>query len=548
MPTPNKGEKRKDYISRCMGDGEMGRKYPDEKQRYAVCQSYWNKRGAQAMHENALIWYGSQSSAIEYLETVERGHVMSATDPTIMQAYAGHDEEPRRFGDYGDFIQAIGNVAIVPIQGSLVAKENWLTRMFGMMAYDTLGNIMAEIAADGGIDTVIMDIDSPGGEAKGLDAAVEGIRGAEAAGIKTVAHTSGQMASAAYWIGSTAQEVAASTTAEVGSVGVIAVHGEESERNRKEGLTFTVLRKGEEKALASPFEKLSDKARDQILESMDRKYQQFVGTVSENRGLPKDFVLDKIASGRVFGSDEALDLGMIDEIVTYNDLVSRHLKSDSAEGSGAGATNWSEAAMHRKPVIKAGSMTPEEAAIAVAAGADPDSVLPRVSDEPEGDDPEAEVEVVEGEESGAEDQGAEGAKAEPESSEEANAGSPTPAAGRSELADLVASLNRELVESRVENARLHEQVASLEAGNAGLREIAIEQTQRLRVSLGMPDDVSDLSRMSDTSLVAAHRENLKTFLERFQIGAKSRVPDEDPTPAANVTRLSSAVQRATRFK
>lgn len=57
MPTPRKGEKRKDWLDRCMGDPEQKRSFPDEQQRYAVCNSKWNRRSkAEAtMVKNALV-------------------------------------------------------------------------------------------------------------------------------------------------------------------------------------------------------------------------------------------------------------------------------------------------------------------------------------------------------------------------------------------------------------------------------------------------------------------------------------------------------------
>lgn len=44
MPKPGKKESKKDYISRCMGDEETNKKYPDQKQRYAVCNSLWDQK------------------------------------------------------------------------------------------------------------------------------------------------------------------------------------------------------------------------------------------------------------------------------------------------------------------------------------------------------------------------------------------------------------------------------------------------------------------------------------------------------------------------
>ena len=44
MPIPSpKGEPKKNLLSKCMGDSVMVKEFPDEKQRYAVCQSKWKK-------------------------------------------------------------------------------------------------------------------------------------------------------------------------------------------------------------------------------------------------------------------------------------------------------------------------------------------------------------------------------------------------------------------------------------------------------------------------------------------------------------------------
>ena len=44
MPYPKKGETRDKYIPRCAGNSEMNSKFPDRKQRLAVCYSYWKNR------------------------------------------------------------------------------------------------------------------------------------------------------------------------------------------------------------------------------------------------------------------------------------------------------------------------------------------------------------------------------------------------------------------------------------------------------------------------------------------------------------------------
>ena len=43
MPKPKSNEEHSDYMKRCMSNDEMNNKFPDNKQRYAVCQSYWSQ-------------------------------------------------------------------------------------------------------------------------------------------------------------------------------------------------------------------------------------------------------------------------------------------------------------------------------------------------------------------------------------------------------------------------------------------------------------------------------------------------------------------------
>lgn len=55
MPTPRKGESRKDYVSRCMGSEEMRAEFPKQDQRAAVCYSKYKKGGKKKSHKSGSI-------------------------------------------------------------------------------------------------------------------------------------------------------------------------------------------------------------------------------------------------------------------------------------------------------------------------------------------------------------------------------------------------------------------------------------------------------------------------------------------------------------
>ena len=44
IPKPNKGEKKDEFISRCMGDSTMNKDFPDNSQRYAICIGQFGKK------------------------------------------------------------------------------------------------------------------------------------------------------------------------------------------------------------------------------------------------------------------------------------------------------------------------------------------------------------------------------------------------------------------------------------------------------------------------------------------------------------------------
>lgn len=54
MPSPRKGETRDEFLSRCMADGEARSDFPDEDQRFAFCNSQWDRRdNAATVHVHA---------------------------------------------------------------------------------------------------------------------------------------------------------------------------------------------------------------------------------------------------------------------------------------------------------------------------------------------------------------------------------------------------------------------------------------------------------------------------------------------------------------
>ena len=55
IPKPKKDESHDDWMDRCMADDVMNREFPDNDQRYAVCQNIWEQEKEDEYFEIELI-------------------------------------------------------------------------------------------------------------------------------------------------------------------------------------------------------------------------------------------------------------------------------------------------------------------------------------------------------------------------------------------------------------------------------------------------------------------------------------------------------------
>ena len=72
MPLPQKDEKQDDYISRCMGDAEMNAKHADEKQRAAVCHSYWRDKTQKSFTAEIVKANADQNLVFGWASVIEK--------------------------------------------------------------------------------------------------------------------------------------------------------------------------------------------------------------------------------------------------------------------------------------------------------------------------------------------------------------------------------------------------------------------------------------------------------------------------------------------
>ena len=213
-----------------------------------------------------------------------------------------------------------GKVAVIPIHGTLVRRTSGLEAESGLASYTGIAAQLDAALTSPEVAAILLDIDSPGGESGGVFDLADRIRAASQ--VKPVWAVANDMAfSAAYALASAATRVFVARTGGVGSIGVIAMHIDQSVKDAKDGVRYTAVFAGERKNDLNPHEPLSDAAHAVLKAEVDRVYELFVETVARHRGLDADAVRATEA-GLFFGPD-AVATGLADAVGSLDDALTQ---------------------------------------------------------------------------------------------------------------------------------------------------------------------------------------------------------------------------------
>ena len=211
----------------------------------------------------------------------------------------------------------VEKIAVVSVIGTLVSRSGYLDAASGLQAYGDIADAIATAMDDASVRGVILDVDSPGGEVGGLFDLVEQIQAIRSASAKPLWAVANESAlSAAYAIASAADRLYVTRTGEVGSIGVVAVHVDESGADAKAGLAWTFVFAGDRKVDGNAHEPLSERARATIQADVDRLYSEFCTLVSVNRGLTSEAARGTNAA--IYRGELAIRAGLADRLGTLD--------------------------------------------------------------------------------------------------------------------------------------------------------------------------------------------------------------------------------------
>ncbi|CDK97892.1 conserved protein of unknown function, containing peptidase S49 [Magnetospirillum gryphiswaldense MSR-1 v2] len=206
-------------------------------------------------------------------------------------------------------------IAIVPVIGTLVARSGYLGAASGLTAYPDIADAIEAAATDPSIRAILLDVDSSGGEVGGLFDLVDHIQAIRSQCGKPIWAVADEAAlSAAYAIACTADRLYVTQTGEVGSIGVVAVHRDESGADAQAGLAWSFVHAGAAKVDGNPHQPLSDGARACLQADVDALYGRFVDLVAICRKKPPEAI--RATEAAVYRGDQAVAAGLADKVGT----------------------------------------------------------------------------------------------------------------------------------------------------------------------------------------------------------------------------------------
>src|SRR5579862_3530719 len=190
----------------------------------------------------------------------------------------------------------------------------------GTIGGDSTARLIRQARMDKNIKAVVLRVDSPGGSVLASEEIYRELRALREAGKPLVVSMSGYAASGGYYISAPADEIWASPATITGSIGIFAIIPTLDRTLGKVGVTVdgvgTTALSGQLR-LDRP---LGAEARALLQSQISRGYEEFLDRVSSGRNKSRADV-DAIAQGRVWAGSDALRLGLVDHLGSFDEAL-----------------------------------------------------------------------------------------------------------------------------------------------------------------------------------------------------------------------------------
>ncbi|MBN1646021.1 signal peptide peptidase SppA [Candidatus Woesearchaeota archaeon] len=219
-----------------------------------------------------------------------------------------------------------GNVAVIQIKGTITGEEPAAFFDTGIVSSSEVMDLIKEVEEAPNIKAVVLEINSPGGLPVASQEIMQAVKDLD---MPTVAWIRESGASGAYWIATGTDHIIANPLSIVGSVGVIGSYLEYPNLLTRFNISYVRLVGGEKKDIGIPFRSIEELEQDYLQEKVDKLHEYFWKSVAENRGID-DSKMKSLATGEYWLGEEALELGLVDELGGRKELLA-YLKDELDE-------------------------------------------------------------------------------------------------------------------------------------------------------------------------------------------------------------------------
>ncbi|OBT15906.1 signal peptide peptidase SppA [Vibrio sp. UCD-FRSSP16_10] len=277
---------------------------------------------------------GSLAQLAVQLKMVDELATRQQAQKAMIDAFGGDDKNGFKSVDYYTYkdqipeskIQSDNQIAVIVASGAIMDGPQKGSSIGG----DTTAALIRKARLNDDVKALVLRVDSPGGSAFASEVIRNEIVAFKATNRPVVVSMSSLAASGGYWISMSADEILAQPTTLTGSIGIFSVITTFEKGLNKYGVYTDGLG-------TSPFAGvgvttgLNEGAKRAMQLGIENGYRRFTGLVGENRHLDANAV-EKIAEGRVWTGQDAVDKGLVDSIGDFDDAIARAASLAKVDG------------------------------------------------------------------------------------------------------------------------------------------------------------------------------------------------------------------------
>ncbi len=231
-------------------------------------------------------------------------------------------------------VESRKQVTVLNLFGTISHRANFLSEFSGGTSTEVFGKFFDEAVADPDVIAIVILADTPGGSVPGVMELSNKIYAARAK-KRIITVIDPMMASAGLWIGTAASEVVASPSAnQIGSVGCLLIHDDDTEALADAGIDRTIIATSEFKG--ELWQTLTDSAKAHLRAQCDEIHKQFVDALARNCGVSVAHVETNFGRGRTMNAAQAMAAGIVHRIATLDEVLAE--LGVSSEPSAGGTT------------------------------------------------------------------------------------------------------------------------------------------------------------------------------------------------------------------